>query len=444
MFSNQSAEVSLNAPCKSIAAVLADRVESRFLVGTCSVQDDNTTNDSHTTTNQLHVIRYHSDVNVLGVDASLDLPPTGAGPIQHLCASPHHRTVLITLAEQATQATLYKLPYAVMELTNDYLASSTVEGKDHHNRDPNNDSMYHDSITSHAESSSVSSSSGMMMMSGAGETLESKVTLESSAPGSKLLDVKWRGHPDEDSATPGGDVVTLDDQGTVVQWDLSLGLAESMTTLSSSSAGGGSSDAVPPMARPRVAWDPHHAPALAVTWGTALRFLDLRTSSSTGESAVTGTIARAHRYGVTDIDYNPNKPYTCATSGLDGLVKFWDIRTTRRPIMTTRGGHSHYAWRVQYNPFHDQLVVSTGTDAVVNLWRLSTISSAPLLPASDGLSAASETSAPNVRVARHEQGDSVYGAVWSAADAWMYTTVAYDGKVALHHVPSKEKYKILL
>ena len=112
--------------------------------------------------------------------------------------------------------------------------------------------------------------------------------------------------------------------------------------------------------------------------------------------------------------------------------------------MTTRGGHSHYATRVQYNPFHDQLVLSTGTDAVVNLWRMSTISSAPLLPSGDGSSNKSETSAPNVRVARHEQGDSVYGAVWGAADAWMYMTVSYDGKVALHHVPSKEKYKILL
>jgi hypothetical protein len=33
---------------------------------------------------------------------------------------------------------------------------------------------------------------------------------------------------------------------------------------------------------------------------------------------------------------------------------------------------------------------------------------------------------------------------WSAADAWLYLTLGYDGNVVLHHVPSKEKYKILL
>ena len=423
MFSNQSAEVSLNAPCRSVAAVLADRAESRFLVGTCSVQEETASTSS--SNNQLHVVRYHSDVNVVGVDASLEHP---TGPIQHMCASPQDRTLVLTLPEgnANTKATLYKIPFSVMEMTSDLMSIADSESKD---------PLYHDSITSHAESS-VSSSSGFMNASGrgGGEALEAKLTLESST--GSILDMQWRGASEDDTTATPGDVVTLDDTGTVMQWDISMGMAESMTTLST--AGCVAGEAVPSMARPRVAWDPHQSNSLAVSWGSSIRFLDLRSS---GEDAVTGRIARAHRYGVTDMDFNPNKPYTLATSGLDGLVHYWDIRSTRRPVMTTRGGHSHYAWRVQYNPFHDQLVLSTGTDAVVNLWRMSTISSAPLLP-SDGSS--SETSAPNVRVARHEQGDSVYGAVWGAADAWMYMTVAYDGKVALHHVPSKEKYKILL
>jgi hypothetical protein len=56
----------------------------------------------------------------------------------------------------------------------------------------------------------------------------------------------------------------------------------------------------------------------------------------------------------------------------------------------------------------------------------------------------SEISAPNVRVERYDHGEAVYGASWSAADAWIYMTLGYDGKAVLHHVPSKEKYKILL
>lgn len=428
MFSNQSAEVSLNAPCKSVAAVSADRVESRFLVGTCSVQEDNM--------NQLHVVRYHSDVNVIGVDASLDHP---TGPIQQLATSPQDRTLVLTLAEQATSATLYKIPYSIMEMTNELSPSVAADASERTNSNNNNMYSHNDSITSHATESSFGNSSVSMSGGGGGgdgESLESKLTLESSTPGSKLLDVLWRASPEDDTTATPGDVATLDDQGTVVQWDLSMGMAESMATLTEAASNG---TPLPPMARPKLAFDPHQANMVASSWGTAIRFLDLRSGSTSGN--VSSKIGRAHRYGVSDIDYNPNKPYTLASSGLDGLVHYWDIRTTRRPVMTTRGGHSHYAWRVQYNPFHDQLVLSTGTDAVANLWRMSTISSAPLLP-SDGSS--SETSAPDVRVARHEQGDSVYGAAWGAADAWLYMTVAYDGKVALHHVPSKEKYKILL
>jgi WD40 repeat protein len=40
--------------------------------------------------------------------------------------------------------------------------------------------------------------------------------------------------------------------------------------------------------------------------------------------------------------------------------------------------------------------------------------------------------------------DSVYGLAWSPGDAWLFCTLSYDGKVFANHVPSPEKYKILL
>lgn len=58
--------------------------------------------------------------------------------------------------------------------------------------------------------------------------------------------------------------------------------------------------------------------------------------------------------------------------------------------------------------------------------------------------AASETAGPNARIARHEHVDGIYRSCWSAADAWVYLTLGYDGNVQCHFVPSKEKYKILL
>ena len=44
----------------------------------------------------------------------------------------------------------------------------------------------------------------------------------------------------------------------------------------------------------------------------------------------------------------------------------------------------------------------------------------------------------------YELEDSVHIIDWSAADAWIFAGVSYNGTFFLNHVPSKEKYKILL
>ena len=44
--------------------------------------------------------------------------------------------------------------------------------------------------------------------------------------------------------------------------------------------------------------------------------------------------------------------------------------------------------------------------------------------------------------AEHEE--SVYSLAWSACDAWVFASLSYDGRVVVSHVPSEEKYKILL
>ena len=52
---------------------------------------------------------------------------------------------------------------------------------------------------------------------------------------------------------------------------------------------------------------------------------------------------------------------------------------------------------------------------------------------------------PDVRIRCYDQHtDSVYAVAWSQADAWSFCSVSYDGRVAVNHVPSSEKYKILL
>ena len=40
--------------------------------------------------------------------------------------------------------------------------------------------------------------------------------------------------------------------------------------------------------------------------------------------------------------------------------------------------------------------------------------------------------------------EALYGAAWSAKDAWVMAGLSADGRVFVSHVPSSEKYKILL
>jgi len=101
-----------------------------------------------------------------------------------------------------------------------------------------------------------------------------------------------------------------------------------------------------------------------------------------------------------------------------------------------------------YNRFHDQLLLSASTDGAVKLWRAASISSAP--PAAyefegdlggvDGADADADGLVKEYD--DHEQ--SVFGLVWSAADAWVFASLSLDGKCMISHVPPAEKYKILL
>jgi WD40 repeat protein len=401
MFSNQPAEISLNTPVRALDAVRAEKVESRFVVGSCTTAAEE---------NQLHVVRFHSELNQLGIDAVLAHP---TGPIRKVCTSPHDKSLLITLSETSSSATLWRIPREMMD---------------------KQDEMDFDEDTANATASDPND--------GAVTSMEQLAILGPADATKTLVDICWRGA--EEEASPYGDCLTLSQDGQITQWDLSVGTAEQSRQLTCGVEG--SQWNLPPC----MAWDPHNPETTAVAAGTKTHLVDWRANNHASASIMGDNVHSfsCHRYGIMDLDYNPNKPYVLTTAGQDGLLKFWDLRSAKQPLLVARGGHRHWASRVLYNPFHDQLVLSAGTDSLVNLWRVSTISSAPLLTLNElngeGDQEQSETSAPNVRVARYEHMDSVYAMAWGAADAWVYVTVGYDGKVVLNHVPSKEKYKILL
>ena len=59
-------------------------------------------------------------------------------------------------------------------------------------------------------------------------------------------------------------------------------------------------------------------------------------------------------------------------------------------------------------------------------------------------SSTNESSAPDIKVTRFECSDVTTDITWSASDPWVYATLSCDGGLVVHHVPRKEKYKILL
>lgn len=428
MFSNQSAEISFDLPCKTLNAIRGDKEESRFVVGTSSLREPN----------YLYILRFHSQVNELGIDGKI---AHDGGPVDVLCSSPHSKYLLWTSVEQSCTATLYQTPPSMMNMTEEL---SYDEDDNHYNGASGNDSA---------------------------AAMDEMCTIESDAP---IVDIVWKDSsqqqlesespPASSSNSSNGDILTVDRDGILTQWDIDGSNVRKIRNVNIFGENNVNNESSTTRAIRgvdtvnRAAWDPHNEHAVGVTCGNFVKILDWRVNTSVPAGTVQSFVG--HRYGVTDIDYNHNKPYVLSSCGQDGLIKFWDLRkassaigsnnnkqsTALPPLLVASGGHSHFVSRVKYNPFHDQLVLSGGTDSLVNLWRISTISSAPLLTLEDHdvHNPASDTSAPNVRVSRYEHNDSVYDVAWSTADAWVYLSVGYDGKVALNHVPSKEKYKILL
>ncbi|KAL7578126.1 hypothetical protein ACA910_012573 [Epithemia clementina (nom. ined.)] len=496
MFSSQSAELSLDTPCRVVAAVAADRMDNRFLIGSSRVVRKNNNNHHHSTNpNRLYACRFHAELNELGLDASFVHP---TGPVQSMACSPTNVTLVATSSQLQNNATLWKLSHNVMTDTN---GLRYEDSNNHHDSSSSNNNNHNNNNTVHDDglggASSSSSSSKTVAM-------EALATLPSSS-GQPISHMSWRqplsllesvesSSPSSLSTSLGssaaaGDLLTVDRLGLVQLWDVERETSVTCTRTTPSkkttrphndpshdenyNTTNLDDDTTTSLAHnnlgipPRVVWDPHAAggtsAAVTTTQGRVV-CLDWRTDPSIPIGTVSDLVA--HRSAaVIDLDYNPNKPYVLATCGTDSMLRFWDLRllgSKQQPLLVCRGGHDYWIWNVLYNPFHDQLVLSTGTaDTLANLWRVSSISSAPPLLESSSLLPSSSSSEPNhgvggdasssfsswsenARVASYEHADACYGAAWGAADAWVYTTVGYEGKVVLHHVPSKEKYKILL
>jgi len=247
--------------------------------------------------------------------------------------------------------------------------------------------------------------------------------------------------------------------GLVSQWPVDVGSGDPQPSASCLATSAFPGEQSSPLIE-SVSWDPHHLHTIALgSTGGHVSTLDLRSMKPAA------SLPGAHGAPVRSLSYNPNRPYVLLSAGDDRALKFWDLRraggqpdTPAPPaapsaepgslLLSMSESHAHWVTAAAYNRFHDQLVLSSGTDALTKLWRVAAISSAPpsadALESEEGPGAESESERDGLVRAFEGHDESVYAAVWSAADAWLFATLSLDGRLLVNYVPAAEKYRILL
>jgi len=153
-------------------------------------------------------------------------------------------------------------------------------------------------------------------------------------------------------------------------------------------------------------------------------------------------IENAHLAPILDIDFNPNKPYACCTGGEDLNIRFWDIRKNQNYLCSFEED-SHWVLGVRYNRYHDQLVLTSSSSTYVSLWRAASCSSINT-PLTRNSTTHQEGKDKDALIETYEHEDTIYSIEWSAAEAWIFASISYNGAFFINTVPSEEKYNIMI
>mmetsp|Transcript_9348 Transcript_9348/g.10903 ORF Transcript_9348/g.10903 Transcript_9348/m.10903 type:complete len:265 (-) Transcript_9348:162-956(-) len=188
------------------------------------------------------------------------------------------------------------------------------------------------------------------------------------------------------------------------------------------------------------------------------------------------TVRGGHTHWSTVVKYNSFHDQLVLSGGTDGMVNLWRISSiSSAPMMLDVGGGGGGADGGNVNgggggsgdrlegdggeeddlskflTYRDQEDGVGGGDGYgADRDNRTNDDRAPPLPTTNNNNNNNTTSngdggdKPDVRVTKMELSEAVYDLAWSAADPWIFVSLGFDGSVILNHVPSKEKYKILL
>jgi len=116
MFSNNLAELSLNAPSRCVTSVRNDTRNHRFIVGTCAVSsgsdNDQDYTGANTSSSPLYLLRYHEEMNELAIDAQLNFGEEDGGGSNEVwsCSSCPIDSNLIVTCRGNGETALWKIP----------------------------------------------------------------------------------------------------------------------------------------------------------------------------------------------------------------------------------------------------------------------------------------------------------------------------------------------
>jgi hypothetical protein len=143
MFTNQSTDLSLGAPCRAIDAVHADKINNFWIAGTsgtssCSnPQQQQQQQRSSSSSSTIQVLQFHTDINEIVVTS---IYPVDA-PVRCVTCSPYDPQLVLIASEQRSSVTLYRLPPLLPyddDTENHSITTTTPTNNNYNNNNNNN------------------------------------------------------------------------------------------------------------------------------------------------------------------------------------------------------------------------------------------------------------------------------------------------------------------
>jgi EARP and GARP complex-interacting protein 1 len=480
MFNATECEFALKYQSRALVAQTGARDKHRWIGGTCSMESEN----------EITILEYDEDTNTLSLAGLYSHPDQ----VWSMHAHPNDPSLLLTthINKDGSQhgVTLWSMPGQSDQEVNTESFGTNKNDNDS-DEDKNEDDLDVE-IQSSPEKNEISKNLNQYLEKQELELvarieLPTSTSISTSKGASDLFVNSARWHPDGKRL-----LTTTDNRVDVYVYEYSSSSSSSVkhssTHILNTNDDNNSNNSSSSSGKCCAAWDAHGSTLFLAAYGNRMHLVD--TSTNTTAAAKTVAIGCKTGGNILDIDCNPNRLHTWATCGDDRLIRLWDSRDFKSPLKTLQG-HTHWTESIQYNPAHDQLLLSGGSDNNVNLWRIASCSSSPWIGDGDGdddddddddkrrstgsprVRSSSRTSRSSltssdgdgvggdgnsdadsgfgndpadVRVTSFtdQHSESVYSVSWGSGDAWSYCSLSYDGRIVLSHVPSTEKYKILL